>query len=70
MRRALQFRALAAAIGAIMGAVIVLGKRSIIDIPTLLIAFGTAGGLWKTKRIPEPALIAIAALVGLIFKWP
>lgn len=58
----------AAAIGAITGAVIVLGRKSIIDIPTLLIAAGSAFILWKTKKIPEPFLILAAAALGLILK--
>lgn len=56
----------AAAIGVISGAVVVLGKRSIVDIPTALIAFTTAVILWKTKKIPEPVIVLIAAVLGLI----
>jgi chromate transporter len=59
----------AAAIGAITGAVIVLGRRSIIDIPTLLLALLTIGILWKTKKIPEPFIVLGAAIVGLIIKF-
>jgi len=40
----------AAAIGAIAGAVIVLGKRSLTDMPTVLIAALTALVLWRFKR--------------------
>lgn len=58
----------AAAIGAIAGAVMVLGRRSITDIPTALIAGVTAGLLWKTQKIPEPLIIFIAALIGLAIK--
>ncbi len=58
----------AAAVGAITGAVIVLGRKSIIDIPTVLIAAVTAFILWKSKKVPEPVLILIAALIGLIIK--
>ncbi len=56
----------AAAIGTITGAVIVLGKRSITDIPTVLLAVTTVALLWKFKKIPEPAIVAAAALVGLV----
>jgi chromate transporter len=56
----------AAAIGAITGAVIVLGKRSIIDIPTALLAAATLLLLWKTKKIPEPVIVLAAALIGLV----
>ncbi len=58
----------AAAVGAITGAVIVLGRRSIMDISTAVIAIVTAFILWKTKKIPEPVLILIAALIGLTIK--
>ncbi len=56
----------AAAIGTITGAVVVLGKRSIIDIPTLAILLATIVLLWKVKKLPEPAIVALAAVVGLI----
>ncbi len=59
----------AAAIGAITGAVIVLGRRSIIDIPTAIIALVTAFILWKTKKVPEPILILTAAFIGLAIKF-
>ncbi len=55
----------AAAIGAISGAVIVLGRRSVVDLPTALIAVATAVLLWKA-RVPEPAIIVAAALLGLL----
>ncbi|HEY3486738.1 MAG TPA: chromate transporter [Gammaproteobacteria bacterium] len=55
----------AAAVGAIAGAVVVLGQRSIIDIPTALIAVATAVILWKFKKLQEPFIIAVAALLGL-----
>jgi chromate transporter len=56
----------AAAVGTIAGAVIVLGKRSITDIPTALIMLVTLALLWKAKKIPEPAIVATAAVVGLV----
>ena len=56
----------AAAIGAITGAVIVLGKRSIIDIPTILFALITLVILWKSKKISEPIIVLGAAIIGLI----
>ncbi len=57
----------AAAIGAITGAVIVLGRRSIIDIPTALIALVVLGVLMqKRRKVPEPAVVLAAALVGLV----
>jgi chromate transporter len=56
----------AAAIGTITGAVIVLGKRSITDLPTILLAVTTVVLLWKFKKIPEPAIVAAAAVIGLV----
>ena len=56
----------AAAIGTITGAVVVLGKRSIIDLPTAILAIATALLLWKMKKLPEPIIILVAALLGLI----
>jgi chromate transporter len=55
----------AAAVGAITGAVIVLGKRSLVDVPTVLLAVGTALLLWRFKKLQEPIIVAGAALIGL-----
>lgn len=59
----------AAAIGAIAGAVIVLGRRSIIDIPTALLAGVTMALLWKGKNVPETLIVLGAALIGLGVKF-
>jgi len=56
----------AAAIGAITGAVIVLAKRSIVDIPTALLALVTVALLLKFKKLSEPMIVAGAALIGLV----
>jgi len=56
----------AAAIGTITGAVVVLGRRSITDVPTMLIMAATLVLLWKAKKIPEPVIVAAAAVTGLI----
>ncbi len=56
----------AAAIGTITGAVVVLGKRSIVDVPTLLLMLVTILLIWKVKKLPEPAIVAAAAFVGLV----
>ncbi|MFN2645515.1 MAG: chromate transporter [Burkholderiales bacterium] len=56
----------AAAIGTIAGAVVVLGKRSITDVPTVVILAVTLLLLFKVRKIPEPAIVALAALVGLV----
>jgi chromate transporter len=55
----------AAATGAIAGATIVLAKRSVTDIPTILIAIISLLLLFKWK-IPEPLLISAAAIAGLL----
>jgi chromate transporter len=58
----------AAATGAIAGAVIVLGRRALVDVPTVLICTVTLGVLVGMKRVPEPALIAASGVVGLLLK--
>lgn len=58
----------AAAIGAIAGAVLVLGKRTLTDIPSLLFAVTTAAILLKYKKLQEPLIILVAAILGLILK--
>jgi chromate transporter len=55
----------AAATGAIAGAVIVLARRSVVDIPTGFIALVTLVLLFRWK-VPEPALIVGSAIVGLM----
>jgi chromate transporter len=56
----------AAATGAIAGAVVVLGQRSIVDPFTLAVAAPTYLTLWKATKVPEPAVIAFAAMLGLL----
>jgi chromate transporter len=58
----------AAAIGAIAGAVVILGKKSLIDIPTVVIAIFSIFLLWKYKKITEPYLIIACAVVGYVLK--
>ena len=55
----------AAATGAIAGSVVVLARRSIYDWPTALIAVITLAILFRWK-VPEPLLIAVAAVAGLL----
>lgn len=56
-----------AATGAIMGSVIVLARRSLIDIPTVAIALLSFALLWKfQKKLPEPVLVLSSAVVGLV----
>jgi chromate transporter len=56
----------AAAIGAITGAVIVIGLRSITDVATAALALITVGVLWRFKKLPEPLIVLAAALAGLL----
>ncbi len=56
----------AAATGAIAGAVVVLGRRAVHDLPTALIAGLTLLSLLKWK-IPEPVLISVSAILGLVW---
>ncbi|MDB5125802.1 chromate transporter [Mucilaginibacter sp.] len=58
----------ASVIGALVGSVIVIGLRSIIDIPTLLIAIAAVFALIYIKKIQEPYIIGIAAIIGLLIK--
>ena len=56
----------AAATGAIAGACIVLARRAIVDVPTALIALATLLVLVKVKRVPEPLIILVAGIAGLV----
>ena len=56
----------AAAVGAITGSVIVIGQRSIVDIPTAVLAIVTTALLWKYKKLTEPVVVIAAALLGLV----
>ncbi|CAH0444455.1 chromate transporter [Ralstonia pseudosolanacearum] len=55
----------AAAVGAITGAVIVLARRSIVDVPSVLLALASVALLLRFKKLPEPVIVAGAALIGL-----
>ena len=55
----------AAAIGAITGSVIVIAKRSLVDVPTILLALATAALLWKFRKLQEPYVVLAAAVFGL-----
>ncbi len=58
----------AAAAGAIGGAAYVLGRRAIIDVPTIIICLVALAVLTKTRKIPEPVLILAAGAVGLMVR--
>jgi chromate transporter len=54
----------AAAVGAIAGAALILGRKAIFDFPTTLIALFSFVILRYFKRIPEPIMILFAGLAG------
>jgi chromate transporter len=56
----------AAATGAIAGAVVVLGRRAIIDAPTIAIAALTLLILHAPRRVPEPLVIIAAGIAGIV----
>jgi chromate transporter len=62
----------AAAVGAIAGACLVLGRRTIFangwtpEIPKVIILLATIGLLLKFRKLPEPVVILGAAVVGLL----
>jgi chromate transporter len=59
----------AAATGAIAGSVVVLGRRAIVDVPTILILVGTYLALAKSKKIPEPLVILATGVIGLAVSY-
>jgi chromate transporter len=58
----------AAVIGALVDSVIVIGLRSIIDVPTAIIALAAVLGLVYVKKLQEPYIIGLAAIIGLLIK--
>jgi len=58
----------ASVIGALVGSVIIIGLRSIVDIPTLIIGVSAVMVLLYAKKIQEPYIIAFAAVLGLLLK--
>jgi chromate transporter len=73
-QRAAQNRALraavdgvtAAATGAIAGAVFVLGRRAIVDGPTVLMFLATLAVVLLVRKVPEPVLLLAAGLAGIL----
>jgi chromate transporter len=61
--------ATAAAGGALSGAVVVLTRQAVTDLPTTLIALVTLGLLLRFK-IGEPWIVAVAGALGLLLHWP
>jgi chromate transporter len=58
----------AAAVGAIAGSVLVLGKRTLNDIPTWTIALLAVLVLYRFKKIKELHIIGLVALAGIVLK--
>ena len=58
----------AAAIGAIAGAVCVLAKRQFTDSISVIFAVLTVAVLLKFKKVQEPIIIVIAAIIGFLVK--
>jgi chromate transporter len=58
----------AAATGAIAGAAVVLGRRALTDVPTVLIALAALIALIRIRRLPEPVLILAAGALGLALR--
>jgi chromate transporter len=59
----------ASACGAIAGATWVLGRRAIVDVPTIVFGVSAFLVLRFAKKIPEPAVIAAAAAAGLAWRF-
>ncbi|HET8796269.1 MAG TPA: chromate efflux transporter [Thermoanaerobaculia bacterium] len=57
-----------AATGAIAGAVVVLARRALVDLPSLAIFAATLACLLVWKRAPEPLLIALAAIAAIVLR--
>ena len=62
----------AAAVGAIAGACVVLGRRTIFEsgwtpeVPKVVILLVTVALLLKFKKLPEPVVVLAAAVAGLV----
>src|SRR5438552_233735 len=55
-----------AAVGAIAGAAFILARRSLFDVPTVLIGLVSLGILLRVKRVPEPVVILAAGAAGIV----
>src|SRR5215467_2756120 len=55
----------AAATGAIAGAAFVLGRRALVDLPTVGIFVATLAVLYALRKAPEPLVIVAAGLAGI-----
>ena len=60
----------AAAVGALLGAVVVMATRTLVDLPTAAIAVASIVWLLARPRVPEPLVLAAAAVVGfIVHRW-
>jgi chromate transporter len=55
-------------VGAIAGAAIILSKRAVMGVPTVLIAAVSVLLLLRFKKTPEPRIILEAGIVGMTVK--
>jgi chromate transporter len=58
----------AAATGALAGAAIILGQRALVDLPAAVLALASFGLLTALPKLPEPAVVLAAGLVGVLIK--
>jgi chromate transporter len=58
----------AAVVGALLGAVIVIARKSLTDVSTMLIAISTILALIYIKKLQEPYIILAAAIIGVLLK--
>lgn len=58
----------AVVVGSLVGAVVIIATRSIVDIPTAIIALASIFALIYVKKLKEPYLIVIAAIIGVLIK--
>jgi chromate transporter len=58
----------AAVTGALAGAVLVLGRRAIVDLPTAGLAAGSLAVLLRRRRASEPLVLLAAALAGMALR--
>jgi chromate transporter len=56
----------AAATGAIVGAIVILGRRALFDVPTWAIALAALVVLTRVRRAPEPLVILAAGMIGVV----
>ena len=56
----------AAATGAIAGAAFVLGRRALVDVTTVAIAVAAWLVFTRFKKVPEPLVIVVAGVAGLV----